>query len=235
MAITSAQNVFRYKTVKGILHKVPATLKLFMFLPLCIFCMSFTVLQFVTGIIAAAVIAFICGFTLREQLTDLKPALIYGILLYLLSVFSNLPENIQITDISGFAQIFFQNNEYFRFSLRLIIIVQLSAMLFRTTSAFEIRESLGEIEYWIKRSLSHLPLLGKNITPNRKISGVFSLFLSFIPEIFETWTNINLAWKARGGKHNFRKIITLVFILIALSMDNASKKTKALEARSTVI
>jgi len=235
MAITSAKNLFGYKTVRGILHKVPAMLKLFMFLPLCIFCMSFTILQFITGIIAAAIFAFICGLTLSEQLTDLKPALIYGLLLYLLLVFSNLLENIQITDISGLVQIISPRNEYFLFSLRLIIIVQLSAMLFRTTSAFEIRESLGEIEYWIKRVLSHLPLLGKNITPNRKISGVFSLFLSFIPEIFVIWTNINLAWKARGGKNNFRKITTLVFVLITLCMDKASKKTKALEARSAII
>jgi len=234
MAVTSAKNVFGYKTVRGILHNVPAMLKLFMFLPLCIFFMSFNVLHFAAGIIAAAITAFICGFTIREQLTDLKPALVYGFLLYLLSVFSNLLENIPITDISGLVQIISPRNDYFLFSLRLIIIVQLSAMLFRTTSAFEIREALGEIEYWIKSVLSHIPLLGKSIIPDRKISGVFSLFLSFIPEIFVIWTNINLAWKARGGRNNFRKITTLVFVLITLCMDKASKKTKALEARSAV-
>jgi len=232
MAVTSAINVFGYKTIRGILHKVPAMLKLFMFLPLCVFCMSFNVLQFAAGIIAAAILVFISGFTIKEQLTDLKPALIYGFFLYLLSVFSNLPENVQITDMSGLVRIFLPRNDFFLFSLRLIIIVQLSALLFRTTSAFEIREALGEIEYWIKRVLSHLPLLGKNITPDRKIAGVFSLFLSFIPEIFAIWTNINLAWKARGGKNNFKKITTLVFVLITLCMDKASKKTKALEARS---
>jgi energy-coupling factor transporter transmembrane protein EcfT len=64
-------------------------------------------------------------------------------------------------------------------------------------------------------------------------SEYIALFLCFIPEIFENWALVNLAWKARGGKKGFAKIKSLVFILISLSMEKAAAKAKALEARKS--
>lgn len=160
------------------------------------------------AITAAVITAFLCGFTPREQLTDLKPAVFYALLMYALSVFSNLYEiwGAAQMPISAFAAaILLPRPDFLRIALRLVLIVQISALLFRTTSSMEIREALG-----IK---------------------IFSLFLCFIPEIFETWAAINLSWKARGGRQGFAKIKTLVFILISISMEKASRKAKALEAR----
>jgi energy-coupling factor transporter transmembrane protein EcfT len=72
----------------------------------------------------------------------------------------------------------------------------------------------------------------KKIPPLR-FSKNFTLFLSFIPQVFETYRQINLAWHARSGKHGFRKIRVLVFVLISISLDKASKKAAALAARKT--
>jgi biotin transport system permease protein/energy-coupling factor transport system permease protein len=168
--------------------------------------MSLPPLWLCAGIISAVFVSFICGLSLRDQLTDLKPALYYTLLMYVLSVFSNFIDNFRLIPVDQFFTILILRDEYLRISLRLVLVVQISALLFRTTSSLEIREVV-RLE-------------------------IISLFLCFIPEIFKTWTSINLAWKSRGGKEGFNKIKTLSFILISLSFEKAALKAKALEARS---
>ena len=209
-----SQSVFRYKTIKGPLHKLPALLKLFLLLPLCIFCMSLPSLWLAAGIIISVLTAFICRFTLYEQLTDLKPAVFYAVLMYALSVFSNIfeynpAENLKVLSI------LLPREDFLRITLRLVLIVQLSALLFRSTSTLELRQGLTSIFPW------------------RGFAENISLFLSFIPEIFSTWNTINLTWKARGGKQGLAKIKTTVFVLISISMEKAAVKSKALSQRTS--
>ena len=204
MAIGNA--VFKYKTKKGPLHKVPALIKLLLLLPLSVFCMSLPPLWLGAGILSAVLIAFICGLSVHDQIADIKPVFYYALLMYALSVFSNLFDNFRLTPVNQFFILLIPGHEYLRITLRLALIVQISALLFRTTSSLEIREVV-RLE-------------------------IISLFLSFIPEIFKIWTSINLAWKSRGGKEGLAKIKTLGFILISLCFEKAALKAKALEARS---
>jgi energy-coupling factor transporter transmembrane protein EcfT len=208
-------SLFKYKTIKGPLHKAPALLKLILLLPLSIFCMSLSPLYLAAGVFAAAIAASLCRFTLREQLTDIKPAVIYSVLMYTLSVFSNLSEHFgQLTAQSSTAAVLIPRYDYLRVSLRLVLIVQISALLFRTTSALELRDA-----FW-------------RIFPNSRLMQNIAVFLSFIPEVFINWSIINMAWKARGGKQGPAMIKTVVFILISLNMEKAAVKAKALAARS---
>jgi len=200
-----SNSVFKYKTIKGLLHKVPAIIKLLLLLPLSFFCMSLPSLWLGVGILFCVLIAFICGLSLQDQITDFKPAFFYAVLMYALSVFSNLIDNYRMP-INQLLTVFIPNLEYLRITLRLVLIVQISALLFRTTSPLEIREVV-RLE-------------------------ILSLFLSFIPEIFKIWTSVNMAWKARGGKEGFGKIKTLMFVLISLSFEKAALKANALAARS---
>jgi len=225
------QAVFRYKTVKGPLHKLPAMLKLFVLLPLSGFCMSLSPLWLEITIGILILTAFICGFTLREQITDLKPAAIYAFLMYDLSVLSNLFENFNKMTYADLAAAFIPREDFLRISLSLAVVMQLSALLFRTTSSIEIRESLLTIERFLRSIFSRIPFLGKKISPRPRFAQNISLFLCFIPEIFQTWSTIDLSWKARGGKHGLAKIKTVVFVLISLSFEKAALKSKALEAR----
>jgi len=204
MVISNA--VFRYKTKKGPLHKVSALIKLLLLLPLSVFCMALPPLWLGAGIVSAVLIAFICGLSVNDQITDIKPALYYALLMYVISVFSNYIDNHKLTSVNQFLTILIPGREYLRITLRLALIVQISALLFRTTSSMEIRETVR-----LK---------------------IISLFLSFIPEIFKIWTSVNLSWKARGGKEGLAKIKTLGFILISLCFEKAALKAKALEARS---
>ena len=230
--VNAARTVFRYKTVKGPLHKLPAMLKLFLFLPLSVICMSLPPLYLAAGIIAAALTASLFGFTLGEQLTDFKPAAFYASLMYGLSVFSTLFENWGSLPLPSLAAAaFLPRADFLHAALRLTLVVQLSALLFRTTSSIEIRESLVSLERSIRLILKHLPLFGKLISTRPRFLQNISLFLSFIPEIFEAWSTFDLAWKARGGKQGTAKIKTLVFVLITLSFEKAALKARALEAR----
>ena len=194
--------------------------------------MSLSLLRLGAGMIATAVIAFLCRFTLREQLTDLKPAVFYAGVMYALSVFSTLLDNLGSVPLADLAVLVFTpRQDFLRVSLSLALVVQLSALLFRTTSSVEIREGLGVIERFIRRVFSRLPFLGKRISVRPRFSQNIALFLSFIPEVFETWTGFNLAWKARGGRQGPAKIKTLCFVLISLSFERAALKARALEAR----
>ena len=224
--------VFRYKTINGLLHKLPAMLKLLLFLPLSVICMSLPSPFLAAGIIAAIITASLCMFTFREQLTDFKPAAFYASLMYGLSVFSVLFENWGSMPLPALAAAaLFPRADFLHTALRLTLVVQLSALLFRTTSSVEIRETLVNLERRIRLILKRLPLLGKKVSPRPRFLQNISLFLSFIPEIFEAWATFDLAWKARGGKQGAAKIKTLVFVLITLSFEKAALKARALEAR----
>jgi len=206
--MVSKRSIFKYKTIKGHLHKIPAVIKLILLLPLSIFCITLPSFWLCIGISILILTAFACRLTLSEQLMDLKPVIFYAALMYILSVLSSLIEirNSLPSPHSAFITIIKPQQEYLQITLRLIIIVQVSALLFRTTSSLEIREAVR--------------------------INIITLFLMFIPEIFNLWTNINLAWKARGGRNGFAKIKTAAFVLISLSFEKAAVKAKALEARS---
>ena len=213
--MVSKPSIFKYKTFKGPLHKVPAIIKIICFFPLSVFCITLPSIWLCAGIGVLILAAFICRLTLLDQLTDLKPVLLYAIFLYLLSVLSTLievtaplhiPHSSFLIPNSTFLIILTPRNDYLQITLRLILIVQISALFFRTTSSLEIRKVV-------------------------KLN-VITLFLMFIPEIFNTWTNINLAWKARAGRQGIVKMKTLLFVLISLSFEKAAVKSKALESRS---
>jgi len=209
--MVNKQAVFKYKTNKGPLHKIPAIIKLILLLPLSIICMYLPSPWLIAGITIMIITASLCRFTLTEQLTDLKPPMFYIILLYSLSIISNLTEIITTHGLTFFIAhcslltIFTPHPDFLHLILRLILIVQLSALVFRTTSSLEIRNVI-RLE-------------------------VLSLFICFIPEIFTLWSNINLAWKARGGKNGIQKIYKLGFSLLSLSFEKAAIKSKALAAR----
>jgi len=205
MAVT----MFKYKTTKSLLHKTPSVFKLLSLLIFTIF--SFLLPPFYLGavILFLIITAFLNKFSLTEQLTDLKPAFLYTVIIYAISTISNFTNHINLTSLltphSSLFTILTPHPDLIKLILRLILIIQLSALFFRTTSSLEIREIVR--------------------------FNTLTLFICFIPEIFSVWSSINLAWKARGGKPGIKMIGTLLFILISISFEKAAVKAKALEAR----
>ncbi|MCL2276335.1 MAG: hypothetical protein FWC21_00410 [Treponema sp.] len=209
--------IFKYKTTKGPLHKIPAIIKLILLLPLSILCLYLQTIWLLTGIFIIIFAAFFCGLSVYDQLLDFKPAAFYVIILFAFSSLSNAIDYITLAPshsstetpipvlILALSSIFVPDQDYIRLALRLILIIQISALVFRTTSSLEIKYA------------ARLDIL--------------TLFIGFIPDIFKIWSNINTAWKARNGKNNFWKIMNLAFILITICFENAAVKAKALEAR----
>jgi len=231
MGVKNRRTVFAYKTGKGPLHRVPAAVKLLALLPLSVVCLTLPPAALAAGIALAAIAGRVCGFRPREQLTDLKPVLFYSLLMYVLSIVSCLAEiRFPVSPAEFFLAAFTPRPDFLLMCLRLAIIVQLSALLFRSTTALQIRDSLGAIECAIRRLLSRTAH-GAQVPPRPRIAGSIALFAGFIPELFQTWSQIDRAWRARGGKNNLAKIRTLVFVLITLSFEKAARKAAALSAR----
>jgi len=212
---------FQYKTGAGFLYKVPAALKIVMILLFSAAGLLLPLEVLPVFIVLALILAFFHKFSVQEQFADIKPALYYFVFLYVMQFFtarrSFIPEKSLAEDI-----------------LRLFLIMQVSGLLFRTTSSAAMKEGLETLEIKIRAFLRRIPLLGRKIKAKPFFAVIFALFLSFIPAIFEIWGRIELAWAARGGKNGFKKLKTLLPVLFCLSFNEASKKTRALAARRII-
>ena len=226
--------VFRYRKGNSILHRIPALIKLctliiltinIMFLPLPVIC---------AGIILLVIPALLCGFSVKEQFADIKPALFYAFFLYLINVFGNLSSiGFTIGSIEDLLNLAHPSYEYGLYSLRLVLVMQLSALLFRTTTSIEIKEAICDVEIVIRRALRTLPF-AKNISLGTQFGTSAALMISFIPALFELWEKLNRAYRARGGKGGLKQFRVLIVALIALSFHYAEKKDRALMARELV-
>ncbi|MBR5669196.1 MAG: hypothetical protein IKX15_06250, partial [Spirochaetales bacterium] len=101
--------------------------------------------------------------------------------------------------------------------LRLLCAVEATSVFFRTTSIYEITDMLIRIPFG-KAGLA--------------VSGVLSLFLTFLPQIFATWSGLEEAYHARGGRKGIAKAIVLLPLLISLSINKARTSYLALLNRS---
>jgi len=220
--MVKGRTLFKYKIKKGPLHKLPVILKIIMMILFSSLCFLLSLQLHIALILLLFIFAFICKITFWEQLTDLKPALYYSVFMYILSVISSITKIS--SDIFFNTSIFMPNQEYLLTALRLTFIIQLSALFFRTTSFMEIKECLNMIEHFIKRFFK--------IQSKSFFTDTISLFLMFIPDFFIVWSNVNLAWRARGGKPGIKKIKILIFVLISISFEKAALKARAIEARN---
>ena len=232
MAVKARRPIYAYKTIKGPLHRIPALFKILGLIPLSIVCMILPLPALAAGIAVMFLCALACGFSPVEQVTDLRPSIFYGAFMLFLSVSSRLYAADFSLPVSEFLiAVFAHHDNFLLLSLRLVIIMQLSALLFRSTTTLEIRNSMSMIETRVRRTLADIPPVKKHISIRPRIAENLSLFAGFIPEIFQTWTQINKAWSARGGKSGFKKIKTLVFVLVSISFEKAARKAAALAAR----
>jgi len=104
------------------------------------------------------------------------------------------------------------------FSLRIAAAFSAGTLLFSVTTPYEIRKSLSRIEIFLRIEKLNLSLY-------------ISLMLGFLPQFFEVWEDLCLAWKSRGGKKNLSFIVTIVPLAIDRMMRHAAETAMAMEAR----
>ena len=226
--------IFRYRKGNSILHRIPALIKLFVVVVLAINIMFLPLYAVCAGIVLLVIPALLCGFSVREQFTDIKPALFYAFFLYLISVFTRLfSTGFTAVSPGDFMKILHPNYEYGLYILRRLLVMQLSGLLFRTTTSIEIKEAICGVEIFIRTALRTLPF-AKNISLAARIGTSAALMINFIPALFELWEKLNRAYRARGGAGGLKQFRVLLVALIALSFHYAEKKSRALMARELV-
>ena len=147
-----------------------------------------------------------------DFLRDLKPIAIYSAMIIMIDILSFL---------------FFHTGEEIvtkrslYLVLKLLCAIEATSVFFRTTSTFEIRDCLQNMEKAVTFGRSSLVL-----------SSMFALFLTFLPQIFATWTSLDLAYRSRGGRRGLAKAFVLIPLLVTMSIKRAGTTYLALLNRS---
>jgi biotin transport system permease protein/energy-coupling factor transport system permease protein len=220
--------LFRYKKGSSVCHRLPAPVKFVLVLCAAIAVMFLPLFGVCTGIVFMVIFACLCGFSLREQCVNIKPACYYAVFLFGVNIVANLSAGSATG--GDWLHIVVPRAEYILYAVRLCLVMQLSALLFQTTTSLEIKETLCTIETGVRVTLRKLPF-GQKIAPDVKLGKQAALMISFIPALFELWEKLNRAYRARGGRGGFTKYRILLIALFALSFHHAAEKAKAFAAR----
>ena len=205
-------SLFAYTKTDSIIHRAPAWLKLLLLVAVPITLYLTPISVCLVLIAAFAIMAPIAKIQPKLFLKDLRPIVVYSLMILTIDVLFWLLSS-EKTDIIT------QTSLYL--ILRLICAVETTSIFFRTTSIYETMETLQRIERTITFGKTSLA-----------VSGMLSMFLSFLPQIFSTWTQLETAYNARGGRKGLAKAIRLLPLLISLSIRKAQTTYLALLNRS---
>ncbi|MDR1096165.1 MAG: energy-coupling factor transporter transmembrane protein EcfT [Spirochaetaceae bacterium] len=229
--------VFRYKRGRSVCHRLPAPVKLALMLCVAVTVMFLPLTAVCAGIVLSAVFAGLCRFTLREQCADIKPACYYALFLFAVNFAANLYAARATGPGRDWLRAALPRADYVLYAARLCLVMQLSALLFRTTTSLQIKETLSAAEAAVRAALKKLPFARKSaqrIAPDAKWAQHAALMLNFIPVLFEIWEKLNRAYRARDGRGGLKKYRILLIALFALSFHCASEKARALAARAPI-
>ena len=202
------ESLFAYTKKDSLVHRTPCWLKLIIFfaVPITLYLSSIWVC--IALIPTFLLIALIAGIGAGRFFRDLRPILIYSLMIISIDVLTWL--------------IFRRNDEIITKTslyliLRLLCAVEATSVFFRTTGIYEITEMLRRITF------------GK---AGLVVSSMLSLFLTFLPQIFATWSELEAAYLARGGRKGIAKAAVLLPLLISLCISKARTTHLALLNRS---
>ncbi len=230
-------SAFSYKQGKSFLHKTKPWIKI-LIIPIISVLFFFLPIYFSVALIfAQTVLCFVLHFTFKEQLRDFKVVFYYAIFLYTTYFIGDFLSKYipQLSsDFDGEVLPFFQIlktsfiNVIFDFNtasmlIKLFCVMQTSSIVFKTTTTLEIRQGVESIETAIRKIL---PVSKKN-----KFTNTISLFLCFIPMVFEIFSQSKRAWIARGGKNNLKMYMTILPILFSVGLKKAYNQARAIAIR----
>jgi energy-coupling factor transporter transmembrane protein EcfT len=235
VALKERPVVFRYRKGNSIFHRIPAPVKCIALLCASASVMVLPASAVCAGIAAMIIPACIAGFTAREQLADIRPALMYMGFLYALTLTVNLFSAGIAAAPRPWTEIAVFHPAYLVYGGRLVLIMQLSALLFRTTTSIEIKATLCRAETGIRRLIKKAPF-ARNISLDARLGKSAALMMSFIPVLFELWEKLNRAYRARSGGRaglGMQKAHVLLAALVSLAFHHAAEKARALAARES--
>ncbi|MBP5602611.1 MAG: hypothetical protein J6X78_07760 [Treponema sp.] len=219
---SSSQTAFSYKAGSSIIHRCSAWIKILL-LPI-VSVVFFKAPDFVSAVILTVVFAveLMLKFSLKEIFSDLKLVFYYALILLFVRAIVFVTGNRE----EGFslAAFFLEQEETLFMLLRLLCMLQLTALIFRTSSSLQLREGFEKIELAV-RKLFHR----KKATP---IANALALFTSFIPLVAKNWNQVKRAWYTRGGKNSIKMYVVLLPVFFSVGMKQAYLTARALSIRA---
>jgi energy-coupling factor transporter transmembrane protein EcfT len=150
-----------------------------------------------------------------ELLRGSRPLLLFVLLVFLFKALEFTPPG---TDAPPLALNPEGLKEGLVFGLRIAFSFAAGALFFALTTVGEIKRSLSRLESLLRLERLRLSLL-------------ISLMLMFLPRFFETWEEAERAWKSRGGRRGFGKLMGLVPLVMEKMVQLAAETSAAMESR----
>ena len=202
-----------YRKGSSLLHRLPAAYK-FAFLLLLSVPVFFPGPESQSLIILSVVILILvlfaraAGINPRELLRGSGPLFLLVLAVLLFQGIEFSPPGINFEGLA----------EGLIFCLRLGAAFAAGTLFFAVTTIGEIRKSLSGLE-----TALHLQKLNIGLS--------IALMLGFLPEFFEIWEDVNLAWKSRAGKKSLSRLAILVPLAVERMMLRAADTALAMESR----
>lgn len=230
-----APALFAYRKGDSIVHRIPPLVKLIMLCVICArtfsrsvyggifdeFCSGYTVLWLRT--LFYFFIQSVLFFAARTPLASLKKLKFVFTIGAMIAVLRLIPSRVGSAEYYAFDLNALVSSMLYVF--RFFVTSASALIVFETTSRLEIFDAFNSIE---KKATKFFPAVKRF-----KIALTLSITISFIPEIFASWSDINLAAAARSehGKKSiscfFRNITAEFFALFYNMIDYAEQLRKA--------
>lgn len=224
--------LFRFSPVETPVHRIPTILKLLGLVASSILIFSGNPLVPAGTGIALAILALVSRIPLSAHLKNIRILFFYTAFILIFRFLGPIPTHEAL--LAGLM-------DSARYLGRLSLVLLAGTVFYETTSGLAIRNALYDIQHTLGRFFSRI-LRALRISRKPEFPDVallLSLTISFIPRIFETWTVLNLAWDARGGKLHrglpgaWKRFTVLVPLLLVSLLAVAAETDRAIRNRST--
>jgi biotin transport system permease protein len=231
-----ASRPFAYRKGNGLLYRLPGGLKLAaLFLVSALIFIATPPLSAAGKVTALMLIlggSLNAGIRPWELFRGIKPLLVMLLCVLAFRSLTLNPEHLPVFDRAGF-------KGGLVFTVQILLSFSANALLFRTTTMTELRDSLEKAEAVLARPfITALRPLQQDWACNlraglerRYLSLGIALMLGFMRKFFEHWENANCAWDARSGKGGINRITALIPLLTERMIRSAAETARALEAR----
>ncbi|MCQ2610585.1 MAG: energy-coupling factor transporter transmembrane protein EcfT [Treponema sp.] len=227
-----AVKLFSYRKDNSVMHKIPPLVKILIMISFGV--ISFLGKQEVTieeiflkevWLPLAACFAFVLVFWFLSghKLSSVKAMRFVIFIGLFITVFRmwNYPFD-KVKTINGFIS----GIEY---TFRFFMASFMSQIVFETTSSLEIKDSLQMAENAVNKILPSFMKI--------RFAFIFSLAITFIPEVFKTWEQVTLAVMARSSRSgkmskSFKTMYIRLYALISCMVMKAETTRKAVLNRS---
>ena len=219
-------SLFSYQPAKSPLTKVSPGLKLAALLVsvILLFYMDLVPSTILLSLLIA--LSLPLGFSLKSQLQDFKPVLFYLMVYCLAAIIGNCSRTGVLSP-----RLFIPPKTIALSIVRLLAAVQLARFFYKTTTTSQLKFSLEKIEMALRSAFRRIPALGKTIHSRPRLTFTFTMVIHFVPRLMGLWNQLELAWKARGGKKGPAMICSLFPRLFVLAFTDADATWQAVASR----